>query len=336
MRLAIQIPCFNEAEQLFATLRDLPKHVDGVDEILVVVIDDGSTDATCQIAAEFGVSRVICHSVNRGLSEAFSSGLDACLALGADIIVNTDADGQYPGDAIERLIDPIRCRRADIVIGDRNPGTNGEFSWFKRRLQCYGSLIVGLLARQPIPDAVSGFRAFSRTAAIRICLLTRFSHTIETILQASHHRLAIEFVPIEVARSVRPSRLASSSLTFVFRQAVTILGMTLLYRPKWLFAPPALLLIAIGGLPIFRFLVLWSFGNGDGHLQSLVLAGVCVLASLGLFGLWALAELIVFVRRLLEEILQTVREQRYRPSTSSSITLDCEGIGIDSLRVLRM
>ena len=221
VKLFVQIPCLNEAESIAATIQGIPKALDGV-TVSIVVIDDGSTDQTQSIARAAGANHVIVHKANEGLASAFRTGLETCLKRGPDVIVNLDGDNQYSAADIPRLIEPILDGTADIVVGDRRPGSNREFSWIKRRLECLGSRLVGLILGQPTPDAVSGFRAFSRKAAIKLSVESTFSYTIETLLQAKVKRLAVAWVVVRTHPVARPSRLARSIPEFVVRSGVVI------------------------------------------------------------------------------------------------------------------
>ncbi|MEO9590580.1 glycosyltransferase family 2 protein [Rhodopirellula bahusiensis] len=302
MKLVIQIPCLNEAGQLPGTLLELPKQLSGFDEVIVLVIDDGSTDDTAAVAREHGVEWLIRHRRNRGLASAFTSGLEASLRLGADVIVNTDADGQYPASEIPKLVAPILLGKADLVIGDRRPGENKGFPLHKRFLQRVGSKLVSRLAGAEIPDAVSGFRALSRDAALQTSVLTSFSYTIETVLQSCHNGLSVVSVPISTRRTIRPSRLFRSLPQFLIRSGMTILSLQVRYRPLAFLVPSACVFFLAGCLPVARFLYLSGIGRGDGHVQSLVLGGVCLLASLLLLGLAVLAHLCAVNRSILERM----------------------------------
>jgi glycosyltransferase involved in cell wall biosynthesis len=304
MKLVIQIPCFNEAEQLPATLAELPKEVAGFEEVVVLVIDDGSTDQTSLVAREQGVEWLVRHRRNRGLAAAFATGLNAALNLGADVIVNTDADGQYLPAGIEKLVQPILEGKADLVIGDRRPDRNPNFPWHKRWLQRWGSRLVSWLAGDEIPDAVSGFRAFSREAALRMHVLTGFSYTIETVLEACHRGLAVHSVPIQIRSTSRPSRLFSSIPQFLWRSAIAMFTVQVRYRPHAVFLPIAAVLCGIGMLPMVRFVFLYMQGRGAGHVQSLVIGGALLLAGLLMFGLAVLAQLQSANRKLLEQLLE--------------------------------
>lgn len=279
MNVIIQIPCLNEADTLHHVVSDLPTALNGVDSVESLVIDDGSHDGTAAEALGLGVNHVVRHRQNRGLANAFSTGVDACLNLGADIIVNTDGDGQYSGADIEKLVEPILAGRADVVIGDRRPSEDMRLSWLKRKLQRLGSRMVSWLAGREIPDAVSGFRAISREAALKMQVVTEFSYTIETVLLACSQGLAIEFVPITTNTVTRPSRLFRSIPQFVLRSGLTMLRVTFLYRPLAILMSASGVLAAVGLVPICRFLYLAASGDSSGHIQSLVLGGVLLVLA---------------------------------------------------------
>ena len=306
--LSIVIPVFNEAENLPDTLVALPRRIAGIDQIEVLVIDDGSHDGTAEVARRFGVQHVVRHRRNRGLAAAFQSGLDAALAAGADIVVNTDADGQYEGADIAKLVAPIVAHEADIVIGDRGVANNAHFGPFKRLLQRMGSSVVRRLSRTEVTDAVSGFRAISRAAAQRITITTEFSYTTDMLIQAGRKRLKIVSVPIRTHAAVRPSRLFTSIPQFISRQLMTMARAYATYNPLRTFALIGSVIATLGLLPILRFLYFWATGDGQGHIQSLVLGGsLLVLGVLtGLMGV--LADLIGANRKLLEATLKHVRQ----------------------------
>lgn len=304
MKLIIQIPCFNEADTLHRVVSDLASRIDGVDEIETLVVDDGSRDGTAAAALGLGVDHVVRHNQNRGLAAAFATGLDASLRLGADVIVNTDGDHQYPGSAIERLVEPIVAGRADVVVGDRRPGEEPKFSPLKRWLQRCGRRAVSRLAGQDLADPVSGFRAYSRHAAERTHIVTGYSYTIESLLQASCKGLAIEFVPIETNPATRPSRLFRSLPHFISRSALTMLRVFFMFHPLGVLAWISGLLAVVGVLPIVRFLYLYAIGEGAGHVQSLILGSVLVLLAAILLVAGLLADLISHNRRLLEKTLE--------------------------------
>ncbi len=307
MKLFIQIPCLNEADSLHAVISSLPMTISGIDRIEVLVVDDGSSDGTAATALGLGVGHVVRHNRNRGLAAAYSTGLDAAVNLGADVIVNTDGDGQYRGEDISRLVEPILKGRADIVVGDRKPAEDLRFPRWKRRLQKLGSRVVSYLAGRDIPDAVSGFRAMSREAALKTHIVTGFSYTIEALLQACSKGMAIEFVPIETNEVKRPSRLFRSVPQFISRSAVTMLRVFFTFRPLRVLSLLSLVLFVIGSLPIMRFLFLYVRDGGAGHIQSLILGGVLIVLGGITFVAGLIADLIASNRRLLETTLEKVK-----------------------------
>ena len=306
-KLIIQIPCFNEAEALPATLAALPRSIPGIDTIEVLIVDDGSSDGTADVARQNGVAHVIRHRSNRGLAAAFQSGLDAALASGADIIVNTDADGQYAGEDIAELVAPIVAGRADIVIGDRGVGRNEHFHPVKRLLQRLGSSVVRRLSRTKVTDAVSGFRAMSRDAAQRITITTEFSYTTDMLIQGGRKRMAIASVPIRTNRTERPSRLFRSIPRFIANTMITILRAYATYNPLRTFALIGLIISLAGAVPILRFLWYWVLGDGAGHIQSLVIGGALLILGTLVVIMSLLADLIGTNRKLLEQTLAHVR-----------------------------
>jgi glycosyltransferase involved in cell wall biosynthesis len=312
VKLVIQIPCYNEAETLPATLRDLPSSVPGIDSIEVLVIDDGSDDGTAAVARAHGVKHVVRAPVNQGLARAFAAGLDYALKIGADIIVNTDGDNQYRGDCIAKLVAPILHHEAEVVVGNRNPARLGHFSFIKRRLQALGSSIVRGLSGTNIPDVTSGFRAFSREAALRMNVVSDFTYTLETVIQAGIKQLAVTHVDIDVNPVTRPSRLFPNIRSYVVRSAVTIVRIYALYNPLRVFVliGGALLL---GGLGIgLRFTVYYFLDGGAGHIQSLILAAVMLITGFQaiLFGI--IADLVGSNRRMIEDALLRIRRVELR------------------------
>ncbi|MBN1270154.1 MAG: glycosyltransferase family 2 protein [Kiritimatiellae bacterium] len=304
MKVIIQIPCYNEAATLPGTLADLPRQIEGVDAVEWLVVDDGSTDRTSDIAREKGVDHVVRFAVNRGLATAFREGIQACLDRGADIIVNTDADNQYCGAHVERLVRPILEGRADIVIGDRGVWKHAEFGFLKKCLQRLGSWFVGHLAGIQVPDVTSGFRAFSREAATRLNILTDFTYTQETVIQAGQHSLSVVSVPVEVNPRTRPSRLFRSIPAYLRASVPTILRIYTLYRPLKVFTFLAAIPFAGGLLLGLRFLYYHFFAaQAAGKIQSLIFSAILFNLSFLLFVLGVLADLIGFNRRLLEQIL---------------------------------
>jgi glycosyltransferase involved in cell wall biosynthesis len=305
--LVIQIPCHNEADTLPGVVRELPRRIEGVEAVRVVVIDDGSTDGTAEAARVAGADHVIRHPIRRGLAAAFRSGIEYCRKAGADIVVNTDGDGQYRGADVAHLVALVVAKQADVVVGDRNPGGLPHFSPFKRAMQWLGSRIVSMLARTPLPDVTSGFRAYSRQAIMRLTIETSFSHSLETLVQATWKGLEVRSLPVDARQTHRRSRLSPSSLHFIARQSVTLLRVMVLYRPLTLFWTLGFGMIAIGAAPVIRFLWFYTQGDGGGHIQSLVIGGTLLMmgAACVLFGL--LADQVNGNRRLLEDISERVR-----------------------------
>jgi glycosyltransferase involved in cell wall biosynthesis len=308
MKLIIQIPCYNEEHTLPDLVRSIPGHIDDVDQIEILVVDDGSTDRTAAVARALGVDHIVSHTNNKGLARAFRTGLDACLALGADIIVNTDGDNQYEARDIPRLIRPILDGAADIVVGDRQTQTVGHFSASKRKLQALGSFVVRALSGTTVPDAVSGFRAISREAALHLNIVSPFSYTIEMLIQAGRKNLAITSVPIRTNAPTRPSRLFGSSRDFIGRSLGTMVRMYAMYKPLTTFVSIGTVLLVAGAIPILRFLYFWTTGNGSGHVQSLVLGGVFVILGFVTLLIGLVADLINFNRQLIEITLEKVRK----------------------------
>lgn len=307
MKLIVQIPCYNEEETLPATFNDIPKQIDGVDEVEILIIDDGSTDKTIEVAKALGVHHIVINKNNRGLARTFRTGLNECLKLGADIIVNTDGDNQYAGWDIPKLIQPILDGKADVVVGDRNTAKVAHFSAFKKFLQRLGSYVVKTLSGVQVPDAVSGFRAYSRDAALQLNIVSPFSYTIEALIQAGKKHMAVTSVPVETNAKTRESRLFSSIPKFIERQLTTIVRMYAMYQPLKVFFFIGLGLSILGAVPIIRFLYFYFTGDGEGHLQSLVLGGVFIILGFISFLIALLADLMNFNRQLIEQTLEKVR-----------------------------
>ncbi len=307
MKVIIQIPCLNEATTLPPTLAQLPRSLPGVDVVELLVIDDGSTDNTSEVARASGVHHVVRFEKNRGLAAAFMAGLDAATKAGADIIVNTDADNQYQGSDITRLVEPIVAGRAQIVVGDRGVGSLPNFSPLKRRLQVLGSGVVGRAAGIETPDATSGFRALSREAALRTLVLSNYSYTLESLIQAGARRAAVEFVPIGINPQTRPSRLMRSIPHYIRKSGVTILRAYTMYSPLRVFTTTGIITILLGMIPAVRFLYFYLTGNRVGHVQSLLLATILLVVGFQILLIGLLADLISFNRQIGEEVLFRIR-----------------------------
>jgi len=307
-KLVIQIPCFNEEEILPITLADLPREVPGFDTVEWLVIDDGSTDRTVEVALANGVDHIVRMKQNSGLAKVFMAGLDACLKQGADVIVNTDADNQYCADDIPALTAPVVGRRADIVVGARPIADIPHFSPIKKLLQRLGSWAVRVASKTDIPDAPSGFRAISREAALRLNVLSEYTYTLETIIQAGRAGMAIESVPVRVNGDLRPSRLVRSIPSYVRRSLITIARIFMTYKPLRFFMVPGLVFFGAGVLVGLRFVYFYVIGEGAGHIQSLILTAILLLVGvqLALFGL--VAELIGNNRKMLEDIQWRMRK----------------------------
>ena len=307
MKLFIQIPCFNEAEQLPATLADLPRDVDGFDTVEWLIIDDGSTDDTIAVARRNGVDHVVRLTNHKGLAAAFQAGLDACLKLGADVVVNTDADNQYAASSIPALVAPILAGDADMVIGSRSMDSIEHFSAAKRRLQRFGSSVVRRASQTDVPDATSGFRAYNREAALQVQVVSKFTYTLETIIQAGKMLVAVDHVPIKTNPKTRPSRLFSSTWGYVRRNAVAILRVYTMYEPLRVFLAAAALAALIGLAIWIRFLYYFASGDGRGHVQSLILGATILVIAVQLAGLALLADVLAALRVLVQRNLERVR-----------------------------
>jgi glycosyltransferase involved in cell wall biosynthesis len=308
VKAIIQIPCYNEEETLPETFRDLPRELPGVDEVEILVVDDGSTDRTGEVARELGVDHIVRLKQNQGLACAFMVGLDAALEAGADVIVNTDADNQYRGADIERLVQPLLSGEADISVGDRGVSTLEHFSPSKRLLQRWGSWVVGRAAGIPIPDATSGFRAFTREAAMRLTVLSDYTYTLETLIQAGARRMAVTYVPIRTNPQTRQSRLIRSIPSFLMLSVVTILRFYIMYRPLRVFLSIGGVMIA-GGIAIgLRFLYYFLAGQGTGKVQSLILAAILSIVGFQVCLIGLMADLVRLNRKMLEEALYRVRQ----------------------------
>ena len=311
MKLIIQIPCYNEAETLEIALNDLPKHIDGIDEIEYLIINDGSQDNTVEVAKNWGVNYVVNFKCNKGLAKGFMAGLDACLRQGADIIVNTDADNQYCGADIEKLVRPILEGKADIVIGERPIDQTEHFSPMKKRLQHIGSWTVRVASKTDVPDAPSGFRAYSRQAALRMNVVNEYTYTLETIVQAGRNKMAITSVPIRTNPELRSSRLFHSMFGYIKKSMLTIIRAFMMYKPLRFFTIFGGVIFAVGLILGIRFLVYFFIGLSGGHIQSLILASTLLMLGFQTFISGLLADLIASNRKLLEDTQERVRRLDY-------------------------
>lgn len=316
MKLIIQIPCYNEAETLEIALNDLPKHIDGIDEIEYLVIDDGSTDNTSEVARKWGVHHIVRFRRNKGLAKGFMAGLDACLRNGADIIVNTDADNQYCGQDIETLVRPILDGKAHMVIGERPIDNTAHFSTAKKKLQHLGSWVVRKASKTDIPDAPSGFRAYTRDAALRINVINDYTYTLETIVQAGRDKMAIMSVPIRTNPELRESRLFHSMWGYIKKSVLTIIRTYLMYRPLYFFMIIGSM-CSIAGLAFFiRFLVYYCMGDGNGHVQSLIFASMMVIIGVQTIVVGLLGDVISANRKVLQDVQYHMRKLDYDRESS--------------------
>jgi glycosyltransferase involved in cell wall biosynthesis len=307
VKLIIQIPCFNEAEQLPATLADLPRSLPGLDAVEWLIVDDGSTDGTAEVARRHGIDHIVRLPNHKGLAAAFQAGVDACLKLGADLIVNTDADNQYQAADIPSLLRPILNGKADMVVGDRRVSTIEHFSWLKKRLQSLGSLVVRRASQTTVPDATSGFRAYNREAALQVQVVSKFTYTLETIIQAGKMSVAVDHVPVRTNAVTRESRLFTTTGTYVRRNALAIFRVYTMYEPLRIFLVAALLTAAAGMVIWIRFLFYFAEGHGKGHVQSLVLGAALLVIAVQLAGLAVLGDVLAAIRLLLQRNLERVR-----------------------------
>ncbi len=311
MKLIIQIPCYNEEATLHIALQDLPKKIEGIDEIEYLIINDGSKDRTVEVARKWGVNYVVNFKRNKGLAHGFLAGIDACLRNGADIIVNTDADNQYVAADIEKLVRPILEGKTDIVIGERPIDETEHFSPLKKKLQHFGSYVVRVASKSDIPDAPSGFRAYSREAAMRLNVINEYTYTLETIVQAGRSKIAMTSVPIRTNPELRKSRLFHSMFGYVKKSMVTILRAFMMYKPLKFFSIIGALVFLLGAVIGVRFLVFFFSGSGNGHVQSLILASTLMLLGFQTIIVGLQADLIAANRKILEDIQYRVKRLDY-------------------------
>lgn len=308
MKLIIQIPCYNEEETLELAYNDLPRHIDGIDTIEYLIINDGSRDNTVQRARELGFHHIVSFKQNKGLAKGFMAGIDACLHLGADIIVNTDADNQYCGADIEKIVRPILEGKSDIVIGERPIDKTEHFSWKKKKFQHLGSWVVRVASGTDIPDAPSGFRAYSRDAALRLNVVNEYTYTLETIIQAGNNKTAMTSVPIRTNPETRPSRLFSSMWRYMKRSSTVITRSFVMYKPLKFFMTIGFVLLLFGAVLGIRFLILMAMGDGSGHVQSLILTAILIMMGFQTITIGLLGDTISANRKLLEDVQYRVRK----------------------------
>jgi glycosyltransferase involved in cell wall biosynthesis len=318
MKLIIQIPCYNEEDTLPVTVADLPKQIDGIDVVEYLIINDGSSDRTVEVAHDAGVHHVVSFKSNRGLANAFTAGVDACLRLGADIIVNTDADNQYCGADIEQLVRPILNNKAEIVIGERPIDKTKHFSNMKKRMQRVGSFVVRAASGTDIPDAPSGFRAYTREAALRLNVINSYTYTLETIIQAGHNRIPMTSVPIRTNPELRKSRLFKSMASYMIRSAVVIVRSSMMYRPLKFFSILGGLISALGLTFIVRWLILYFQGHGDGNVQSLILSSMLIIIGVQFIVAGLQADIISANRKIMEDVQYRVRKMETESKSKQS------------------
>ncbi|NAZ92384.1 glycosyltransferase family 2 protein [Vibrio toranzoniae] len=306
MKLIIQIPCYNEASNLKSVIDDLPSKISGIDNIEILVIDDGSTDGTVTLAKKLGVQHIVSSNKNKGLAYTFHLGLEACIKHKADIIVNTDGDNQYNGLDIPKLVEPILANRADIVIGDRGGYDNKHFSFFKRTLQVFGSYIISKATGLDVKDSVSGFRAISRSAAQQINIVSEFSYTIEMLIQASAKKLSVISTPIRTNKKTRESRLFSSIPHFLRMSISTLIRIYTMYKPLRVFFIVGSMMTVAGLMPIVRFIYFFMIGAGEGHVQSLLLGSTLLILGFLTLIVGFVADLVSFNRKLMEKLLYRI------------------------------
>ena len=308
MKLIVQIPCLNEEATLPATIADLPRRVEGIDEIELLVVDDGSTDRTVAVARELGVDHIVRLTNNKGLAAGFQAGLDACLKLGADVVVNTDADNQYRGEDVAKLVAPIVAGEADMVVGDRQVAQIEHFSGAKKGLQRLGSWVVRRLSGTEVTDATSGFRAYNREAALQLLVVDNFTYTLESLIQAGKELVAVDQVTVGTNPQTRESRLFASTGSYVRRNAPAILRIYARYEPLRVFATAAAALLALAFAAWLPFLIDWIFnGDNSGHIQSLILGAVLFIAAVQMFALGVIGDLLAGQRAMTQRVFERVR-----------------------------
>lgn len=311
MKLFVQIPCLNEEDALLDVLKTIPKKIDGIDSIDILIIDDGSSDKTIDVAKKYGVKNFVIHKKNQGLAKSFSDGLDYCLSHGADIIVNTDGDNQYPQQDITKLVKPILDKKAEIVIADRQTHKIEHFSLTKKFFQKFGSWIVNKAAGTKLPDAASGFRAYSRDAAMKIPVITQFSYCMETIIHAGNKKIPIESVEITTNPKTRESRLFKNMWQHMYKSGVAIIRSFIMHKPYIIFISSGFVLFALGLIPFIRYAIIYIDGDRGQHIQSLILGAILLFASMISLALAIIADLIRTNRILIEENLEQTKKIKY-------------------------
>lgn len=312
VKVVVQVPCYNEEKTLHLVLESIPKKIKGVDSVEVLIIDDGSKDKTIEVAKKYGVKHFVFHKKNMGLARSFHDGINYALSIGADIVVNTDGDNQYPQGRIGDLVQPILDGKAEIVIGDRQTSKIAHFSGFKKLMQRFGSWVVNKAAGTDLPDAASGFRAYSKESLMRINIVTQFSYCMETIIQAGNKRIPIESIAVETNAKTRESRLFKNIWQHMFKSGSAIVRSYIMYRPHLIFISLGTVLFVGGLIPFVRYGIIYVTGDRGDHIQSLVLGAVLIFASLIAFALTVIADLTHTNRTLLEDNLERVKRLEYK------------------------
>lgn len=312
MKVFVQIPCLNEEKTLPLVLESIPKTIKNVDSVEVLIIDDGSTDKTIEVAKKHGVKHFVLHERNMGLARSFRDGIDYALKHGADIVVNTDGDNQYPQARISDLVQPVIAGEAEIVIGDRQTKKIAHFSGFKKLMQRFGSWVVNQAGGTELPDAASGFRAYSKNALMKLNIVTEFSYCMETIIQAGHKRLKIASLPIETNKKTRESRLFKNIWQHMFKSGSAIVRSYVMFRPYMIFVTLGVIFFILAAVPFIRFFINYLQGGGEGNLQSLIFGSAMLVGSLLSFALVVIADLLRTNRILLEDQLERLKEIQYK------------------------
>lgn len=314
MKLIVQIPCFNEEKTLPFTIQDIPRRISGISKVEILVVDDGSTDRTIEVAKRLGVDYVISNGMNKGLAKAFVAGIDACLKFGADIIVNTDGDNQYSGKDISKLVEPILKGKADVVIGDRQTDLIEHFSYFKKKFQKFGSYIARRASNTDVLDAPSGFRCFSRDAALRLNVLSEFSYTMETLISLGRQKLNIVSVPVHTNKILRGSRLYNGIFSYIKHSGETIIRTYSMYRALKTFLSIGVTSITLGIVLGLRYIYFFFNNGGQGHLHSLILAAILIVVGSQTVVFGILADAINGNRKINDELLYRVKKIEYNKS----------------------